>query len=289
MRITQGYHQAAFYGLYYFRLSFVNSMKYNKDINELEKQAVMWWTDELKIKANEISIIPILLQTKDQFISILKLSKSDPYHIFRLVEASDFPANLFLKHLAILADYGGEPLERLNKNFSSVFNCGEDSRLYMYSFFRDKSFKYEFMSLPIKGSLNNKKLKIDGKSLTKSISMNPTIYDTAMVLLYGSNATNACGASLENCQIGTLLGKCNEIDNYISERYIWVSRITRGATANTQGQFIQTEVYNFLRENLDSSYSVKRNVAIELNSDSQPTSFDVLVEKKGKCIGIEDE
>ena len=91
-------------------------MNYRKNIDDLQRQAVMWWPNSLKEKASSISVIPILLESQEEFISILKLSKKSPHHIFDVVKASEFPANLFLKHLSVLADYGGETIQRLNKN-----------------------------------------------------------------------------------------------------------------------------------------------------------------------------
>ena len=262
-------------------------MNYRKEIKDLERQAVMWWPDSLKEKTASISPIPILLESQEKFVSILKLSKECPYQIFDVVEASKFPANLFLKHLTVLADYGGETIQRLNKNFSSVFSYEEDFKPYMDSFFVEESFRYEFQSLPVKGSLTNKKLGIDGKSISKSLAMKPMMYDMAMILLYGSNVINASGANLDKCEIGTLLGNINELDKYVRQKYIWVSRITGGATANTQGQLAQTVVYDFLKDNLDSAYSVKRNGSLKMNSYDKPTSFDVLVRKDDSYVGIE--
>ncbi len=262
-------------------------MNYRKNIDDLQRQAVMWWPNSLKEKASSISVIPILLESQEEFISILKLSKKSPHHIFDVVKASEFPANLFLKHLSVLADYGGETIQRLNKNFSSVFSYEENSKPYMDSFLAEKPFRYEFQSLPVKGSLTNKKLGIDGKSISNSLPMTKAMYDMSMILLYGSNAVNTSGADLDKCEISNFLGKTKEINEYIRQKYIWVSRITGGATANTQGQLAQTVVATFLRENLDGTYLVTRNGQVKMDSYDKPTSFDVLVTKDGKCIGVE--
>ena len=42
-----------------------------------------------------------------------------------------------------------------------------------------------------------------------------------------------------------------------------MSRITGGATANTQGQLAQTVVRDFLQDNLSSAYSVTRNGSLK--------------------------
>ncbi|GBF78632.1 hypothetical protein [Aphanothece sacrum] len=82
--------------------------KYKRDIKQLQEVAVIWWPDELLKLSDRESIIPILLKSQDQFISILKLCHQSPEQVFEIIEAAKFPANLFLKHLVVLADYGGE-------------------------------------------------------------------------------------------------------------------------------------------------------------------------------------
>ncbi len=64
----------------------------------------------------KLSIIPLLLKTQDQFISIISVETPALDKLFDIVEASSLSANLFLKHLAILADYGGEMLESVTSS-----------------------------------------------------------------------------------------------------------------------------------------------------------------------------
>jgi len=262
-------------------------MQYAKNITELEKNAVMWWPEHLKKEAANISVIPMLLDSQEDFIAILRLCDKSPTQIFEVIEAAKFPANLFLKHLTVLADYGGETTQRLNKNFRSVFTFENGSKPYMDAIFQDTKFRYEFEALPIKGTLNNKKMGVDGSSIASNTSLNAITRDMIMLLLYGSSAFNAIGADLEKCEISNLLGKGDELDKYVRQKYIWVSRITGGATSNTQGQLAQTVVCDFLTKHLDKSFKVTRNGAIKLNGYSKPMPFDVVVEKGGKYIGVE--
>jgi hypothetical protein len=68
----------------------------------------MFWSSELSKQEAELSIIPKLLETQDQFIGILSISVSNLDGLFQIVESSNLPANIFLKHLIVLADFGGE-------------------------------------------------------------------------------------------------------------------------------------------------------------------------------------
>ena len=102
----------------------------NKDIHQLEKTAIKWWPIEIQELAQQISIIPKLLATHDRFISILKLSDpNEPKSIFDVIRASNFPANVFVKHLSILTDFGGELLKRLSKaQAKDIYNFNSETK-----------------------------------------------------------------------------------------------------------------------------------------------------------------
>lgn len=265
-------------------------MAFNKSIEELQKKAVKWWPNNLKKDAASISSIPLLIDSQERFISILRLCKDSPEQIFDLINAAGFPANLFLKHLAVLADYGGETTQRLNRDFISIFALEHDEKsIYMDVFFNSKKFRYVFTGLPIKGTLSNSKLGIDGKGISIEQGLDPIKKDMIMLLLFGASAVNATGADLEKCEISNFLGKDEELDKYIRQKYIWVSRITGGATANTQGQLAQSIVCDHLKRRLGPSYKVVSNGTIKLTGYGKASGmpFDVVVERNAKFVGIE--
>ena len=72
------------------------STKYRKTFEELEKVASKFWPSELSEKEAKLSIIPLLLKTQDQFISIISVETSNLERLFDIVEASRLSANLFL-------------------------------------------------------------------------------------------------------------------------------------------------------------------------------------------------
>lgn len=266
-------------------------MSYNRDISELEKKAAKWWPDSLKAKTAEISVIPLLLESQDSFISILRLCKDDPAQIFTLLEAANFPANLFLKQLVVLADYGAETIQRLNKNFPMVFSVLDKKtpKHVMNFVWKEKQYTYEFEMLPIAGALNNKRLGIDGVTIIQKQALDALKRDMIMILLHGATSENTSGADLEKCEIGMLLGTKDELDKYVKQKYIWVSRITGGAIANTQGQIAQTIVADYLRAALGDGYKITRNGMILLAGYSKAGGmpFDIVVEKERKKVGVE--
>jgi len=85
-----------------------------------------------------------------------------------------------------------------------------------------------------------------------------------------------------------MLGKKDELSAFVKQRYIWVSRITGGATANRLGQLAQNYVQHFLEEklpkwriNIDQLPNVSQNERTSL-------SVDIIAQSpKGKFCGIE--
>lgn len=259
---------------------------YNRDIDDLEEQAILWWPENLNQKNSAISIIPNLVKTQDDFLRILSLSKNDPYHFFDILEASKFQVNFFLKHLCVLADYGGEPIQRLGRSFKDIFSVDGEYRID-YSWNEEK-FSYTFETLPVKG-LSNKKLFIDGDGLLTNQKISGLYKDMIILLMFGSTSTVSDEAALSSCEIGTLLGKPEALEKYVRERYLYVSRITGGATANKLGQLAQQEVVQFLSSALGDTYNVRSNGSIELKGYAKAGGmpFDIVVEKNKKMVGIE--
>lgn len=263
-------------------------MEYARKVDELQEHASMWWPESLSEKDAQVSVIPSLLKTQDDFINILSISKVSPFQIIDVLVASKFPINLFVKHLCVLADYGGEPLQRLGRSLTSIFPASNGKRTLDFTW-EGKTYSYEFKSLPIKG-LGNPKLKIDGSGLRKAESYMSGLYeDIIMILLHGATSQASSEAALSSCEIGSLLGKDEALQQYVRQRYILVSRITGGATANSLGQLAQKEVIDYLKSNLGRTYEITSNGSVILDGYDKPSGmpFDVVVQKENKLIGIE--
>lgn len=262
--------------------------KYKRKIDDLENQAILWWPEHLCDANATISVIPKLLETQDDFLRIISLSKDNPFHVFDLLDASKFSANLFLKHLCVLADYGGEPIQRLGRAFSSIFKDGKKKSHSITFSWESTTYTYKFLELPL-SALGNKKLFIDGDGLTKSKNLSNLYKDMIVLLMFGSTSTVSDEAGLSACEIGTLLGKGDILEEYVKQRYINVSRITGGATANSLGQLAQKEIVNYLTNSLNKDITVSSNGTIHLDGYDKDGGmpFDIVVEKENKKIGIE--
>lgn len=258
-------------------------MNYKRTIQELESKATLWWSSQLNEANANISIIPKLLETQDDFLRIISLAKANPFKVFDLLEASEFPANLFLKHLSVLADYGGEPIQRLGRSFDDIFK-NENGKYLINFIWEATNFEYEFNTLPVRG-LGNKKLFMDGEGLNSVQPLSDIYRDMIVILMFGSTSTVSEEAGLSKCEIGTLLGKADILEKFVKQRYINVSRITGGATANSLGQLAQKEVVSYLKSSLPKDYSVISNGYIELQENKIP--FDIVVCRENQYIGIE--
>jgi hypothetical protein len=113
--------------------------KYKRSLVELREKAVLNWPEELLDQAGEASVLPLLLKTQDKFISILTLADSEPESWQKLVNLSlDMPGNLFLKHLMVLSDLGGESLNK----YPPISKYFENNQMdYIW---KTKDYSYQF-------------------------------------------------------------------------------------------------------------------------------------------------
>jgi hypothetical protein len=262
---------------------------YRRTPTKLQRMAKLFWPPELAQKEAELSIIPRLLETQDQFIALLTLAGTDLEKVFQLIETAGTPANLFLKHLVVLADFGGEMLQRVNREFTSLFPSGK--LVYLWD---GKQREYRFMRLPIKGGLTNAKLKISGKKLIQESALDDLSKDVIALLLFGSFSTSEAAAQvLAKCELSNYLGQPDKLKTFIKQRYIWVSRITGGAQANSLGQITQDFVREHLEQNLKiPSLKVIREGRLPGVTHTDPqtgrlTSFDLVVTNGRKYVVVE--
>lgn len=251
-------------------------MAKRRSYDDLKQNAVIFWPSELADKEQASSIIPMLLATQDKFISLLHVADSSPgcWNAI-LAKTSHFPPNLFLKHLMVLADLGGEKLKRFNTELPAVFANG--SMHYMWN---AQQHTYTFQTFDT-ARWDNKSLRVDGRGLLEAAPMSPAIEDIATLLLFGGAATDAGVPQviLERCTIGQLLGRKQELDTFVRQRYIWVSRITGGATANTMGYLAQNYVRECLQALLpDWDFSKNTIPGISQNAGRTDISFDLVTE-----------
>ncbi|MCW5960515.1 MAG: hypothetical protein KIS76_10170 [Pyrinomonadaceae bacterium] len=261
---------------------------YKRTIAELELNASMFWSPELSAKESELSIIPKLIETQDQFISILSVNFRTLENLFNAIEGVEMSANLFLKHLVVISDFGGEMLQRVNRQFVDLFPKGE-----LRFFWKERENQYRFSTLPV-GNLNNDKLGVSGKKLQEPRPLGELYKDVIALLLFGGSSVNESTAHvLAKCELGNLLGRAAELDKFIRERYIWVSRITGGAQSNSLGHLAQNFVKDFIAERFkDEKITIVNdgNLPNVTHSDPQTgqlTTFDIVISNGVKFVAVE--
>lgn len=263
------------------------STHYRRTLEELDALASKFWPKELSdIEAN-LSVIPILLETQDQFISILKVGARDLEALSNVISSSTLPANLFVKHLVVLSDFGGEMLQRVNSEFHALFPTRRIEYLW-----NGKTCSHTFRALPVR-ALTNDKLGISGKKLLREQPLTDLHRDVIVLLLFGSVCTNENAAAvLAKCEIGNYLQRPEVLERYVRQRYIWVSRITAGSQSNTLGQIAQRFVEEFLKDHLKiEGLKITKNGTISgiTHSDdpNRLTTFDLVISRGAKHAAVE--
>lgn len=254
--------------------------------DDLEANALKFWPAKLTELESNSSIIPRLIETQDKFISLLNIADADPFAWQNVLSTSkQLSANLFLKHLMVLSDIGGEKLMRFKKELPKIFD--NDTMEFAWN---EQNYSYTFKSLSGKRTWNNTYLMVDGVGLSAPQSLTPVIEDIINLLLFGgASLTDAIPAEIEEkCTIGTLIGHKKELDTFVKQRYIWVSRITGGATANSLGNLAQKYVIDYLEERLPKWDFKKKQIQKVSQNKRTLLSYDIVAASpKGNYCAIE--
>jgi hypothetical protein len=226
------------------------------------------------------------LETQGQFFSILVAGSATPSSWKAVLKESVMPANLFLKHLMLLSDYGGEPLKRLSSDFSNFFRNNDSSHIDI--FFKDTLVRYDFKQLQ-STSVSNSKLKVDGKGLAKGLALSDLTEDVCMLLLFANQSENILTDEFSGCIVGSFIGDADGLQEYAKSRYLAVSTQMKGAKANRMGQILQSQIVNDLQSDLKETFDVVSNRILRLDIDGTTSNepFDIVIEKDGLLMGIE--
>ena len=263
-------------------------MKYKQSINDLQNSAIRQWPDVIMKQLKNISILDRLLEPQDQFIATLKIANASPRAWESVLEQNkNLSKPLFLKHLLVLSDMGGEALNKL-----PPLNRYIQNGIMEFSW-NNKIYSYRFNEIHQKTSLTNTSLKIDEKSILN----NNTIFtnkmrDVAMLILFGSSCINDSlpYEQRNKCIIGTLIGKNNELENFVKQNYIRVSRQVGGAASNALGHLLQDYVQNYIKSKLSNQWMILKEATLPnvYHNDQTPTTFDLVIKSPtNKYCGIE--
>jgi len=253
-----------------------------KNIEELKKTACLYWPTYLSDVVAEISSIPILIKTQEQFLSILKSSDKEPKSwLYTLQKSSTLSSNIFLKHLMVLSDIGGERLQRISKDFEIIFHDNKIDFIW-----NSKKYSHQFSSK--RSTWTNKSLNVEKSVLLKEVEITDDMTDAIMLLLWGSSIignNNVPDEIIEKCTLGNLLGKTDELDQFVRQRYIYVSKITGGSTANDLGHACEQYVREYLKSKLTSDFELSGHTIDGIShNDKDLTTFDLVIKNKTKNV-----
>jgi len=258
---------------------------YKRTPEALKEHAVLFWPRELSSGSPENEALSLSLETQDKFLSILSIADRQPTLWKQALESSSLSPNLFLKHLAILSDIGGEIIRRLTPLKGSP--CGINFE------WRGETYSYCFQCVH-KKHVDNAKLGIRLREVVHEKPLDACMEDIAMILLFGGLSTNLSlhEEIAAKCSLGLLLGNRDAIERFVRPKYILVSQLTKGASANALGQAAQKVVIEKLQNELSVhgwQFSPNGNIPnISQTGDSRLTTFDIVAKSpSGKYIGIE--
>jgi len=255
---------------------------------EIEKTAIKYWPDKLTEKAGEQGYLVQLFETQDEFLSIIKVANKNVLSFIKVVnENKSISPNLFLKHLMVLSDFGGEQIKRLSGDFKKIFP--DNVATYFYD---GVNASYRFISGG-KG-WNNKLIKVEKNEILKPVeSFTPAMQDVAFILMWGANIINNDKLPPDvksKCMIGSLSETPDDLDTFVKQRYIHVSRQTGGSLANDLGYLCEDMVRQKLSEELGDGYQIGGHTleGLTQNGDNE-SKFDIVVKNKSKnkSFGIE--
>jgi hypothetical protein len=253
-----------------------------KSIEELQKNAVRWWPDEILETAALVSPAVLIKNSHPEFLRTLANLPVNVSEIPEALRNTKMPFNLFLKHLLILADFGGEQVKRVHLDRKELFGDDKDFKISIdgteYLISIDK-----FISSK---SVTNASLKIDGQSVSKSFTASQLQVDLAQIVLFGNfSVSTALATTLSSCDLFKFAQHETELRDFISTRYLEVSRIGRGADANALGQALQIEVDKRLRLLLGSEYEIMQNGRLTVKGHTMTS--DLLIVHNQKSVAIE--
>lgn len=267
-------------------------MNFRRTVEELERLAVKFWPSKLTDQELQASALPLLLQTQESFISILSVPVPGIEALFDVIRASILPANRFLSHLTILSDFGGEMLQRINREFHQLFPNGEMAYLWPMENGAEARI-YRFQALPT-NALTNDKLGISSRKIFDEQPLTSLHQDVISILTLGSLILDPSIANIfSKCEVGNYLGQPEKLNVYIRQRYLWVSRITKGAQSNQLGHLAQTYVQKYLEKHLgliDINYQSDGHIPGIRHTeaaDGRETTFDLVLSKGEKYLAVE--
>lgn len=273
----------------YIKNSYV-SMNYQRTFEQLQQHAALSWPIELTGQDDGAAIITALLHTQNDFIAILNFPVRSVEEFITILPSANMRPNLFVKHLIVLSDFSAEKIKRSITHLQKYIPNGT----LQYEW--DGQVKtYQFQALlDASATTIKKKLGIEGPTLFQEYELNDHMREMIALLLIGASAIDEETAIwFAQCEISNYLGNRAKLEEYVKQRYIWVSTIAKGSTSNALGHAAQNHIVDFLIQNINLdniTFQKDGNLPGVTHYDpgsGKETNFDIVVSRLGKYVGIE--
>jgi hypothetical protein len=259
---------------------------FRPNVDELRQRGSHWWPPSIRAQVAESSPAEFLTESLNDFNLWLDEAPRDPDQLHSYLLKSKMELNLVLKHLMVLLDQGGERINRYSANREDIF-AKVGKTLALAFLWQGQQKIIQLQAFSARKSVNNQALGIQGSDLGKK-PKNPALCgDVIKILIYGQLCVGVQVMEVFAGCVGIdFLGDPDFRTEFQSSRYIAVSRITSGATANSSGQALQSIVEERLRALLPPKFEINKNFAVDIFGER--TTSDVFVSwPGGGGVGIE--
>ncbi len=259
-------------------------MKFERTPKELEQVAVLWWPQDLREEVAKSAPNLLLRGTFSLFKNFLQEAPINPLEFSDFVETNPMGSNMLLKHLMILNDYAGEPVQRLHAQRHNLFPNMSEGLSILWNMSQYQLNIAGF--LENSRTLNNSSLKIDGPSLAYPTEHSPLTTALATILSFGAFATRPeVSEVLYRCDTASWFGKTDELESHLEQRYLDVNRSVSGAQSNSLGQILQRRVKVAIEERYNDFDEILMNGTVEVKGDK--ITSDIFVKKGKRAVAIE--
>ena len=256
----------------------------DRSFEMFKNTAIMNWPKHIIHEETTLSVQPLLAETHNSFCTVLESINHIPIRSF-IDSDQDLYGNLFLKHLMILSDLGGEALNKLPPLSQYI------PTKTLNFFWNGKNWSYPLKEIGDKCALANAALKVDNKNLFNKHELDGKIEDVCMLILFGSRLIDADLPEdiLEKCNIGEYVGQPDKLESFLKSRYLTVSKQTSGAKSNARGQLIQKFVASELKKYLPNNWAVESDSSLPgVTFANKQINFDIVViSPRGVYFGVE--
>jgi hypothetical protein len=258
-------------------------LKYEPTVEELEARAVKWWPADIRQEVAGSAPSLILRSTHAQFVELINSVPRDVEAARAHFESSSISQNILVKHLQVLTDFAGEPMKRVHRERINIFGQGATSFQVNYEDAQIEVSIPEFIATKV---VDNKRLSVDGPSLTREIFSSTLHCEVIMMLCFGAFAVREpVRNQLSRCDVAAWFGRGSSFLEHLLGRYLEVNRSVSGAESNSLGQILQRQVRDALESRLPKGLVVDINHILQC--ESGPITSDVFVGNGLRSVAIE--